>query len=889
MISNHENRYPYLFDDEDDELSNSFDELEEKNALKKRHRNEGVGEEGGEKKKGRKKSADGKENEAFRKEEDDDEEEMDDDDVEEDGEEGGEDETDDDVDDETDEEDDDEDDVDDETDEEDDDVDDDEEEDDVDEEDKDEDDDEDDEDRDDDEEDEEEEEEEGEGEEEEDYTVVDEDNGDEGAEEEREDGEEDERTTTAERFLLQALPNNQDRERERYERANVGSILARWVINHYPHLRDAISENENGAVLDFQAFENELMNIVWQLSLFITTEKMEYVYDKGLKAHVKDVSKAHRDIGESLLSRPEEAGKAREGTIEVFSEQFREDSRDRIKEEADDVYDKFTEARLDAHDSENRPIRFDRPGGNYIIFAGQPPGQDERQIVYSAAYVGISLDLIARVNHHKSEIVKPSRNAQYVHLLMHSILFNQADSEVEDSSIEKCLERYFLFVPTRENVKELLESFIKAYRKVKGDSSREVPLEVLIEFLSFSYEARELTSCVGLQTHRTFRYSLVAPGNHSMPCGSRVIETPFIIEDDAPEAFAMSAFVEVLHRGSAANGKRAIQQLDSIAREALEGWRKSFAARIQRKRKVKKDERVKYGIEEGSVTLKTWLKAMKDPRLKYLNRNNRNVASRRFVTSLVEMAFELKWFLATSDIDIPGFEDAFDFLFGKEFVPDEGLRNTQDSLLVRLNRIVTAASRGAEEIGTALLSCLGNREFMDILIGQPHTSSDRVLLVWCETIETLISVRVPPSSPLHVSGQIKISTGSVDFKLWSIRGQVALYNLIYTRHRDAPKLTAPTQAIAPLTEGVRYRSLKSNLTPIYRISKNKNKTRRRDDLLSLVAWKVRSLFFKKNVDFGNFEEFRDEEVAIFNRLSLTRFLQIEYENVRAKILLLKDV
>ena len=493
------------------------------------------------------------------------------------------------------------------------------------------------------------------------------------------------------------------------------------------------------------------------------------------------------------------------------------------------------------------------------------------------------------MNHHKSEIVKPSRNAQYVHLLMHSILFNQADSEVEDSSIEKCLERYFLFVPTRENVKELLESFIKAYRKVKGDSSREVPLEVLIEFLSFSYEARELTSCVGLQTHRTFRYSLVAPGNHSMPCGSRVIETPFIIEDDAPEAFAMSAFVEVLHRGSAANGKRAIQQLDSIAREALEGWRKSFAARIQRKRKVKKDERVKYGIEEGSVTLKTWLKAMKDPRLKYLNRNNRNVASRRFVTSLVEMAFELKWFLATSDIDIPGFEDAFDFLFGKEFVPDEGLRNTQDSLLVRLNRIVTAASRGAEEIGTALLSCLGNREFMDILIGQPHTSSDRVLLVWCETIETLISVRVPPSSPLHVSGQIKISTGSVDFKLWSIRGQVALYNLIYTRHRDAPKLTAPTQAIAPLTEGVRYRSLKSNLTPIYRISKNKNKTRRRDDLLSLVAWKVRSLFFKKNVDFGNFEEFRDEEVAIFNRLSLTRFLQIEYENVRAKILLLKDV
>ena len=875
MISNHENRYPYLFDDEDDELSNSFDELEEKNALKKRHRNEGVGEEGGEKKKGRKKSADGKENEAFRKEEDDDEEEMDDDDVEEDGEEGGE-------------EDDDEDDVDD-----------DEEEDDGDEEDKDEDDDEDDEDRDDDEEDEEEEEEEGEGEEEEDYTDVHEDNGDEGAEEEREDGEEDERTTTAERFLLQALPNNQDRERERYERANVGSILARWVINHYPHLRDAISENENGAVLDFQAFENELMNIVWQLSLFITTEKMEYVYDKGLKAHVKDVSKAHRDIGESLLSRPEEAGKAREVTIEVFSEQFREDSRDRIKEEADDVYDKFTEARLDAHDSENRPIRFDRPGGNYIIFAGQPPGQDERQIGYSAAYVGISLDLITRVNHHKSEIVKPSRNAQYVHLLMHSILFNQADSEVEDSSIEKCLERYFLFVPTRENVKELLESFIKAYRKVKyrkvkGDSSLEVPLEVLIEFLSFSYEARELTSCVGLQTHRTFRHSLVAPGNYSMPCGSRVIETPFIIEDDAPEAFAMSAFVEVLHHGSAENGKRAIQQLDSIAREALEGWRKSFAARIQRKRKVKKDESVKYGIEEGYVTRKTWLKAMKDPRLKYLNRNNRNVASRRFVTSLVEMAFELKWFLATSDIDnpleaVPGFEDAFDFLFGKEFVPDEGLRNTQDSLLVRLNRIVTAASRGAEEIGTALLSCLGNRKFMDILIGQPHTSSDRVLLVWCETIETLISVRVPPSSPLHVSGQIKISTGSVDFKLWSIRGQVALYNLIYTRHRDAPKLTAPTQAIAPLTESVRYRSLRSNLTPIYRISKNKNKTRRRDDLLSLVAWKVRSLFFKKNVDFGNFEEFRDEEVAIFNRLSLTRFLQNEYKNVQAKILLLKDV
>ena len=878
MISNHENQYPYLFDDEDDELSNSFDELEEKNALKKRHRNEGVGEEGGEKKKGRKKSADGKENEAFRKEEDDDEEEMDDDDVEEDGEEGGEDETDDDVDDETDEEDDDEDDVDD--DEEEDDVDDDEEEDDVDEE------------------DEEEEEEEGEGEEEEDYTDVDEDNGDEGAEEEREDGEEDERTTTAERFLLQALPNNQDRERERYARANVGSILASWVINHYPHLRDAISKNENGAVLDFdsRAFEDELMNIVWQLSLFITTEKMEYVYNKGLKAHVKDVSKAHRDIGESLLSGPEEAGKAREVTIEVFSEQFREDSRDRTKEEADDVYDKFIEARLDAHDSENRPICFDRPGGNYIIFAGQPPGQDERQIVYSAAYVGISLNLITRVNHHKSEIVKPGGSAQYVHLLMHSILFNQADSEVEDSSIEKCLERYFLFVPTRENVKELLESFIEAYRKVKGDSSPEVPLEVLIEFLSFSYEARELTSCVGLQTHRTFRHSLVAPGNHSMPCGSRVIETPFIIEDDAPEAFAMSAFVEVLHRGSAANGKRAIQQLDSIAREALEGWRKSFAARIQRKRKeVKKDESEKYGIEEGYVTLKTWLKAKKDPRLKYLNRNNRNVASRRFVTSLVEMAFELEWFLATSDIDnpleaVPGFEDAFDFLFGKEFVPDEGLRNTQDSLLVRLNHIVTAASRGAEEIGTALLSCLGNREFMDILIGQPHTSSDRVLRVWCETIETLISVRVPPSSRSgYSSGYIKISTGSVDFKLWSIRGQVALYNLIYTRHRDAPKLTAPTQAIAPLTESVRNESLKSNLMYIYRISKNKNKTRRRDDLLSLVAWKVRSLFFKKNVDFGNFEEFRDEEVAIFNRLSQTTFLQNEYKDVRAKILFLKDV
>jgi hypothetical protein len=842
-----------------------------KNAPKKRHRNEGVGEEGGEKKKGRKKSADGKENEAFRKEEDDDEEEMDDDDVEEDGEEGGEDETDDDVDDETDEEDD------------------------VDEEDKDEDDDEDDEDRDDDEEDEEEEEEEGEGEEEEDYTVVDEDNGDEGAEEEREDGEEDERTTTAEKFLLQALPDNQDPERERYERANVGSILASRVINHYPHLRDAISENENGAVLDFdsQAFKDELMNIVWQLSLFITTEKMEDVYNKGLKAHVKDVSKAHRDIGESLLSRPEEAGKAREVTIEVFSEQFREDSRDRIKEEAGDVYQKFTEARLDAHDSENRPICFDRLGGNYIIFAGQPPGQDERQIVYSAAYVGISLNLITRVNHHKSEIVKPSGNAQYVHLLMHSILSNQADSEVEDSSIEKCLERYFLFVPTRQNVKELLESFIKAYRKVKENSSLEVRLEVLIEFLSFSYEARELTSCVGLQTHRTFRYSLVAPGNNSMPCGSRVIETPFIIEDDAPEAFAMSAFVEVLHLGSAANGKRAIQQLDKIVREALEGWRKSFAARIQRKRTVKKDARVKYGIEERYVTLKTWLKAMKDPRLKYLNRNNRNVASRRFVTSLVEMALELKWFLATSDIDnpheaVPGFEDAFDFLFGKEFVPDEGLRNTQDSLLVRLNRIVTTASRGAEEIGTALLSCLGNRKFMDILIGQPHTSSDRVLRVWCETIETLISVRVPPSSPLHVSGQIKISIGSVDFKLWSIRGQVALYNLIYTRHRDAPKLTAPTQAIAPLTESVRYRSLRLNLTPIYRISKNKSKTRRRDDLLSLVAWKVRSLFFKKNVDFGNFEEW-DEEVAIFNRLSLTEFLQNEYINVRAKILLLKDV
>jgi hypothetical protein len=147
---------------------------------------------------------------------------------------------------------------------------------------------------------------------------------------------------------------------------------------------------------------------------------------------------------------------------------------------------------------------------------------------------------------------------------------------------------------------------------------------------------------------------------------------------------------------------------------------------------------------------------------------------------------------------------------------------------------------------------------------------------------------VPPSSPLHVSGQIKISIGSVDFKLWSIRGQVALYNLIYTRHRDAPKLTAPTQAIAPLTESVRYRSLRLNLTPIYRISKNKSKTRRRDDLLSLVAWKVRSLFFKKNVDFGNFEEW-DEEVAIFNRLSLTEFLQNEYINVRAKILLLKDV
>ena len=366
--------------------------------------------------------------------------------------------------------------------------------------------------------------------------------------------------------------------------------------------------------------------------------------------------------------------------------------------------------------------------------------------------------------------------------------------------MDEFFEFYPVWIPTAENISEILSTFIyelnALYQRSGGESVFIVPIGALALFPAFLSCFRELTTTLGFKTHETFetREERKFSANVQMPLGS-ARPPPVVLRMEATltsDAFRHLPYVsffydEKKHRSdwnpAVSKAKKNMGEAASLLQGRLDGRAMEYSPKLDENIRVPVDTRDKYDIYESRVTRRELLKHKKSLLLDYVDSDyniTRESAARRIVHFFVEIAKKLRDDLFLSkDPSV-----RLCFLFG-DINKKTKIRNSQNSFLVQLQNLLHEASGGEELIANVLLRAIAEKEFIERIIGENSATK-----VWHDMILRAVSIVKPKHQSCAVSGEQRrtaVSKFDADFPLFSISARRSLENFVYLGTKKAEK------------------------------------------------------------------------------------------------------
>ncbi|CCO16548.1 unknown protein [Bathycoccus prasinos] len=473
---------------------------------------------------------------------------------------------------------------------------------------------------------------------------------------------------------------------------------------------------------------------------------------------------------------------------------------------------------------------------------------------YELFYNGITgaVDPMTRWKIHFKEILSPTVRSQACQKVARFCLLTKprsssspSDTDVmddEDDDEDDCItslpsslmddffEFYPVWIPTAENISEILRTFIdelKAlYQRSRGEGDFIVPIGALALFPAFLSCFRELTTTLGFKTHETFetREERKFSANVQMPLGS-TRPPPVVLKMEATltsNAFQRLSYVSIFYEhGSDLNqatneAKKNIGKAASLLQNKLKEWAEKYSPELDEVMDLSIDTRSKYGIHTSQMTRREFLKHINCPLVDYVDSDyTRESAARFIVHFFVEIAKKLRDDLFLSkDPSV-----RLCFLFG-DINRKTNIRNSQNSFLVQLQNLLHGASGGEELIANVLLRAIAEKKFIECIIGENTATK-----VWRDMILRAVSIVKPKK------GITTVSKFDADFPLFSMSARRSLENFVYLETDLGEKFHG-------------FKSLKTLWTERSRqqIEKNDGFTR---DLLKQKRWMLDNKFPKK--------------------------------------------
>ena len=407
-------------------------------------------------------------------------------------------------------------------------------------------------------------------------------------------------------------------------------------------------------------------------------------------------------------------------------------------------------------------------------------------------------------------------------------------TSLPSSLMDDFFEFYPVWIPTAENISEILSTFIgelKAlYRRSGGKGDFIVPIGALALFPAFLSCFRELTTTLGFKTHETFETSEERKfsANVQMPLGS-TRPPPVVLKMEATltsNAFQSLSYVLIFYnekehgsdlKTAASEAKKNIGKAASLLQNKLKEWAKEYSPELDKVMVLPMDKRSKYDIHHTSEMIRrAFLKHTNCPLVDYVDSDyTRKSAARFIVHFFVEIAKKLRDDLFLSkDPSV-----RLCFLFG-DINRKTNIRNSKNSFLVQLQNLLHGASGGEELIANVLLRAIAEKEFIECIIGK-NTATE----VWHDMILRAVSI------VKQKQGVTTVSKFDADFPLFSMSARRSLENFVYLE----TDLGGKFHRFKTLTELWTERSREQ-------IEKNDGFTH---DLLSKKRWMLYNNFSKK--------------------------------------------
>mmetsp|Transcript_1379 Transcript_1379/g.4321 ORF Transcript_1379/g.4321 Transcript_1379/m.4321 type:complete len:687 (-) Transcript_1379:2688-4748(-) len=543
-----------------------------------------------------------------------------------------------------------------------------------------------------------------------------------------------------------------------------------------------------------------IMDMLFKFKVFVTKATAENLRKNGVNR--EKIQSWKPEKSESLFEDREETTRAE--TIKAYMAQFQTPP---SKEEIESEYQTWIENLAKKLTSSSRTgesrAYMDKTVCNYAyaVRRGESDSTvDSNCHFYELFYNGITgaVDPMTRWKIHFKEILSPTVRSQTCQKVARFCLLTKprsssspSDTDVMDdeddcitsllsSLMDEFFEFYPVWIPTAENISEILSTFIgelKAlYRRSGGEGDFIVPIGALALFPAFLSCFRELTTTLGFKTHETFetREERKFSANVQMPLGS-TRPPPVVLKMEATltsNAFQRISYVsnfldeeKKIDLNQATNeAKKNIGKAASLLQNKLKEWAEKYSPELDEVMDLPIDTRSKYVIHTSQMTRREFLKHINCPLVDYVDSDyTRESAARLIVHFFVEIAKKLRDDLFLSkDPSV-----RLCFLFG-DINRKTNIRNSQNSFLVQLQNLLHGASGGEELIANVLLRAIAEKEFIECIIGKNTATK-----VWHDMILRAVSIVKPKQ------GMTTVSKFDADFPLFSMSARRSLENFVY--------------------------------------------------------------------------------------------------------------
>jgi len=623
--------------------------------------------------------------------------------------------------------------------------------------------------------------------------------------------------------LLSSLTDEEEQKEFRETCIGIGMNMEKYILNSLSTdertdilaaIEDALRGGNVTKMLTVDEKAKAIMDMLFKFKVFVTKATAENLRKNGVNR--EKIQSWTPGKSESFLEHRVETTRAE--TIKAYMAQLQtRPSKEEIESEYQTWIENLEKKLTSSSRAGESRAYMDKTVCNYAyaVRRGESDSTvDSNCHFYELFYNGITgaVDPMTRWKIHFKEILSPTVRSQTCQKVARFCLLTKPRSssspsdtyvmDDEDDDEDDCItslpsslmddffEFYPVWIPTAENISEILSTFIgelKAlYQRSGGKGDFIVPIGALALFPAFLSCFRELTTTLGFKTHKTFETheERKFSANVQMPLVS-TRPPPVVLKMEATltsNAFQRLSYVFIFYehgsdlKTAASEAKKNMGKAASLLQNKLKEWAEKYSPELDEVMGLPTDTRSKYDIHHTSqMTRREFLKHINCPLVDYVDSDyTRECAARLIVHFFVEVAKKLRddLFLGLKKLR----DDLFlskdpsvrlCFLFG-DISKETNIRNSKNSFLVQLQNLLHGASGGEELIANVLLRAIAEKKFIECIIGENTATK-----VWRDMILRAVSIVKPKK------GITTVSKFDAAFPLFSLSARRSLENFVY--------------------------------------------------------------------------------------------------------------